>query len=123
MKGRIKEDDNSVPYYYNGYWYITRYEKGKDYPIHTRKKKTLEAVEEVLFDCNEMAKGYDYFRLVGMNISPDNSKVVFGLDTVSRRQYQLKIKDLVTGEISDTPIKNTTGSSVWAKDNTHFFYT
>ncbi len=123
MKGRIKEDDNSVPYYYNGYWYITRYEKDKDYPIHTRKKKTLEAVEEVLFDCNEMAKGYDYFRLVGMNISPDNSKVVFGLDTVSRRQYQLKIKDLVTGEISDTPIKNTTGSSVWAKDNTHFFYT
>lgn len=123
MKGRIKEDDNSVPYYYNGYWYITRYEKGQDYPIHTRKKETLDAPEEVLFDCNEMAEGHDYFRLVGINISPDNSKAIFGLDIVSRRQYDLKVKDLVTGEISNTSIKNTTGSSVWAKDNTHFFYT
>ena len=82
MKGRIKEDDNSVPYYYNGYWYITRYEKGQDYPIHTRKKQTQDAPEEVLFDCNEMAEGHDYFRLVGINISPDNSKAIFGLDIV-----------------------------------------
>lgn len=123
MKGRIKEDDNSVPYYYNGYWYITRFEKGQDYPIYTRKKETLEAPEEVLFDCNEMAKGHAYFRLVGINISPDNSKAIFGIDTVSRRQYDLKVKDLVTGKISNTSVKNTTGSSVWAKDNIHFFYT
>ena len=57
LKGRIKEDDESVPYFLNGYWYITRYEKGKQYPIYTRKKDSLEAQEEVLFDCNEMAKG------------------------------------------------------------------
>ena len=70
-----------------------------------------------------MAEGHDYFRLVGINISPDNSKAIFGIDTVSRRQYVLKIKDLNTGEVFDTPIKNTTGGSVWAKDNDHFFYT
>ena len=123
MKGRIKEEDNSVPYFYNGYWYITRYEKGQDYPVYTRKKDSLSAVEEILFDCNEMAKGHEYFRLVGINISPDNSKAIFGIDTVSRRQYVLKVKDLITGEIFDTSITNSTGGSAWAKDNEHFFYT
>lgn len=123
MKGRIKEEDNSVPYFYNGYWYITRYEKGQDYPIYTRKKDSLSAAEEILFDCNEMAKGHEYFRLVGINISPDNSKAIFGIDTVSRRQYVLKVKDLTTGEIFDTSITNSTGGSAWAKDNEHFFYT
>ena len=123
MKGRIKEEDNSVPYFYNGYWYITRYEKGQDYPIYTRKKDSLSAPEEILFDCNEMAKGHEYFRLVGINISPDNSKAIFGIDTVSRRQYVLKVKDLITGEIFDTSITNSTGGSAWAKDNEHFFYT
>ena len=123
MKGRIKEEDNSVPYFYNGYWYITRYEKGQDYPIYTRKKDSLSAAEEILFDCNEMAKGHEYFRLVGINISPDNSKAIFGIDTISRRQYVLKVKDLTTGEIFDTSITNSTGGSAWAKDNEHFFYT
>ena len=123
MKGRIKEEDNSVPYFYNGYWYITRYEKGQDYPIYTRKKDSLSASEEILFNCNEMAKGHDYFRLVGINISPDNTKVIFGIDTVSRRQYVLKVKDLITGEIFNTSITNSTGGSVWSKDNEHFFYT
>ncbi len=123
MKGRIKEEDNSVPYFYNDYWYITRYEEGKDYPIYTRKKDSLTAQEEILFDCNEMAKGHDYFRLVGINISPDNTKAIFGIDTVSRRQYILKVKDLVTGTIYDTSITNTTGGSAWAKDSEHFFYT
>ena len=123
MKGRIKEEDNSVPYFYNGYWYITRYEKGQDYPIYTRKKDSLSASEEILFNCNEMAKGHDYFRLVGINISPDNTKAIFGIDTVSRRQYVLKVKDLITGEIFNTSITNSTGGSVWSKDNEHFFYT
>ncbi len=122
MKARIKEDDSSVPYFYNGYWYITRYETGKDYPIYTRKKGSKEAKEEILFDCNEMAKDYDYFRLVGINISLDNTKVAFAIDTVSRRQYTLKVKDLLTGEILNTSIENTTGGSVWANDNETLFY-
>ncbi|MFL2590774.1 MAG: S9 family peptidase [Flavobacteriaceae bacterium] len=123
MRSRIKEDDSSVPYFYNGFWYITRYEKNKQYPIYTRKKKKLSTTEEILFDCNELAKGYDYFRLVGINISPDNKKVVFGIDTLSRRKYTLKIKDLESGELLNTQIKNTTGYGVWANDNEHIFYT
>ncbi len=123
MKARIKEDDSSVPYFYNGYWYVSRYEKGKEYPIYTRKKETLEAEEEILFDCNELSKGHEYFRLVGISISPDNTKAAFAIDTVSRRQYTLKVKDLVTGKLLDTSIENTTGGSVWAKDNETLFYT
>ena len=122
MRARIKEDDTSVPYFYNGYWYITRYEEGKDYPIYVRKKEVLTAEEELIFDCNQMAEGHDYFRLVGISVSPDNTKVAYGLDTVSRRQYTLKVKDLKTGETLETTIENTTGGSVWAADNSSLFY-
>ncbi|WP_201288785.1 S9 family peptidase [Polaribacter septentrionalilitoris] len=123
MKGRIKEDDASVPYKSNGYFYITRYEKGKQYPIYSRKKEHLEAKEEVLFDVNTMAKGFDYYQLGGLNVSPDNKLAVFATDTVSRRQYFLRIKNLETGEIYKDIIENTTGGSVWANDNKTIFYT
>ena len=106
MKARIKEDDESVPYFYNGYYYITRFEKGKDYPIHSRKKENLEAKEEILFDCNEMAKGHSYFNLAGISVSEDNTLVAFGIDTVSRRQYTIQIKNLSTGEILPVKIEN-----------------
>ncbi|WP_452603313.1 S9 family peptidase [Pontimicrobium sp. MEBiC06410] len=122
MKARIKEDDESVPYKLNGYWYITKYEKGKGYPIYTRKKGSLEAEEELLFDCNEMAKGHAYFRLGGISVSPDNTMVSFAVDTVSRRQYTLQIKSLITGEVFSDKIENTTGSSTWANDNKTLFY-
>ena len=123
MKGRIKEDDSSVPYKDNGYFYITRYETGMQYPIYSRKKETLEAKEEVLFNVNEMAKDFDYFQLGGLNVSNDNKLVVFATDTVSRRQYFLRIKNLETGEIYKDIIENTTGGSVWANDNKTIFYT
>ena len=123
MKSRIKEDDTSVPYKYNGYWYITKYETGKDYPIYTRKKESLEADEELLFDCNIMAEGHEYFRLVGLSISPDNKLVSYGIDTTGRRQYVLHVKDIKTHKVFDTAIKNTTGSSTWANDNKTLFYT
>ncbi|MCF8273379.1 MAG: S9 family peptidase [Flavobacteriaceae bacterium] len=123
MKGRIKEDDTTVPYKLNGYWYITRYEKGKDYPIYIRKKESLEAIEEILFDCNEMAKDFAYFNLGSIAISPDNTLACFSTDTVSRRQYTIQIKNLVTGEIYPDKILNTTGSITWANDNKTLFYT
>jgi oligopeptidase B len=122
MKARIKEDDSSVPYKYNGYWYIVRYEKGKGYPIYTRRKETLEADEELLFDCNEMAEGHTYFRLVGLSVSPDNTMITFGIDLTGRRQYTLQIKSLVTNEVFSDAIENTTGSSTWANDNSTLFY-
>lgn len=123
MKSRIKEDDTSVPYKLNGYWYITKYEKGKDYPIYVRKKEYQEADEELLFDCNEMAKDFPYFNLGSIAISPDNTMASFSTDTVSRRQYTIQIKNLITGEIYPDKILNTTGSSVWANDNKTLFYT
>lgn len=123
MKGRIKEDDTSVPYLYNGYWYITRYETGKNYPIYTRKKGSLDAAEEILFDCNKMAEGHSYFQLSGMSVSEDNKWCAFGVDLVSRRQYTIQIKNLETGEILPVKIENTTGGSTWASDNKTLFYT
>ncbi len=123
LKARIKEDDESVPYKYNGYWYITKFEKGKNYPIYTRKKETLTADEELLFDCNKMAEDESYFKLAGISISPDNKKVAYGIDTIGRRNYTIHIKDLETHKIADTTIAQTTGSSSWANDNETLFYT
>ncbi len=123
MKSRIKEDDESVPYKKNGFWYITRYETGHEYPVYSRKKGALEAEEEILFNCNELAEGHDYFNLKGISISPDNRLAAFGVDTVSRRQYTIRVKDLHTGEVYADKIDNTTGSSVWANDNKTLFYT
>nr|WP_317631621.1 S9 family peptidase [uncultured Flavobacterium sp.] len=123
MKARIKEDDNSVPYFYNGYYYITRFEKGKDYPIYTRKKGSLDAPEQIMFDCNEMAKGHTYFKLGGLNISEDNVWCAFGVDTVSRREYTIQVKNLITGEILPLKLEKTTGGSTWASDNKTLYYT
>ncbi len=123
MKGRIKEDDASVPYKNNGYYYITRYEKGMQYPIYSRKRETLDTEEQILFNVNDMAKEYDYYQLGGLNVSPDNKLAVFATDTVSRRQYFLRIKNLETGNIYTDIINNTTGGSVWANDNKTIFYT
>ena len=122
MKGRIKEDDESVPYLYNGYYYITRFEKGKDYPIYSRKKESLLAKEEIMFDCNNMASGQSYFQLGGLSISPDNKLAVFSFDTVGRRIYTIQIKSLETNEIFEDKIEKVTGTAVWANDNKTIFY-
>ncbi len=123
MKARIKEDDESVPYKLNGYFYITKYETGKDYPIYTRKKGALDAEEEILFDVNEMAKEYSYYNLTGLNVSEDNNLVSFGVDTLSRRKYDIYIKNLKTGEVYPERIPLTTGSATWGSDNKTLFYT
>ena len=123
MKARIKEDDESVPYLYNGYYYITRFEKGKDYPIYSRKKESLSAKEEIMLDCNELAKGKKYFNLSGLSISNDNQLATYAVDLVGRRIYSLEIKNLITGEILSDKIENTTGNSTWANDNKTIFYT
>lgn len=122
MKARIKEDDTSVPYFFNGYYYITRYETGKDYPVYTRRKKTMEASEEVLFDVNEMAEGYAYYHLGGISISPDNKWAAYAVDTLSRRNYIIYIKNLETGNVLEEAITQTTGSSTWGNDNKTLFY-
>ena len=123
MKSRIKEDDTSVPYFRNNYFYITRFEKGSQYPIYSRKKESLEVDEEILFDVNQEAREHEYFQLGALNVSPDNKLVAFATDTVSRRQYTIQIKNLETGELLTDKIENTTGGSVWSNDNKTLFYT
>jgi oligopeptidase B len=123
MKSRIKEDDSSVPYKMNGYWYLTEFQKGKEYSIHKRRKDSLENEDEILFDVNPMAEGHAYYKLGGLSISPNNEMCTFGVDNVSRRIYTIQIKDLTTGEILADKIENTTGGSVWAADNKTLFYT
>jgi oligopeptidase B len=122
MKARIKEDDESVPYLYNGYYYITRFETGKNYPLYSRKKESLSAKEEIMFDCNVLAEGQSYFKLGGLSISPDNKLAIFSVDTVGRRIYTIQVKNLETGEILEDTIEKVTGSAVWANDNKTIFY-
>jgi len=121
--GRIKQTDMSVPYKENGYYYITRYEEGKEYPIHSRKKEALTAPEEIMLNVNEMAVNYAYYSISGRTVSEDNKILAFGEDTVSRRQYTLRFKDLTTGSFLPDVIPNTTGDVVWANDNKTIYYT
>ena len=122
MKARIKEDDESVPYKKNGYYYITKYETGSQYPVYTRKKGNLDAEESIIIDVNELAKGHEYYALTGLNVNQLNTVAAFGVDTVSRRQYDIQFKNLETNEIYPEIIKNTTGSTAWANDNKTVFY-
>ncbi len=123
MKSRINETDQSVPYEKNGYFYYTRYEEGKEYPIYCRKQGSLEAEEQVMLNVNEMAEGYDYYQVRGLTVSPNNKLLAYGLDTVSRRMYTIHIKNLETGEIFSDQLPVTTGSVAWANDNKTVFYT
>jgi oligopeptidase B len=123
MVGRIKQQDESVPYFLNGYWYYTRFEEGKEYPVYCRKKESLDTEEVVLLNVNEMAEGHAYYQVGGLSISPDNKLLSFGVDKVSRRIYTIHFKNLETGEILEQTIENTTGGSTWAADNNTLFYT
>nr|WP_293839382.1 S9 family peptidase [uncultured Arsenicibacter sp.] len=123
MKNRIKEQDESVPYKDGDYFYYSRFETGGEYPVLCRKKGSLAAEEEILFDCNALAAGHDYYNLGGYEISDNDDLVSFGGDTVSRRNYTLRIKILETGGISPESIADTEGGSyAWAADNKHLFY-
>ena len=123
MVSRIKKEDESVPYLKNGYYYYSRYEKDKEYRIHCRKKGSLDANEEILLDENILAKGHDYFSIGGLSISPNNKWLAYGVDTVSRRVYEIRFKNLESGDILDETIENSTGGVAWANDNETVFYT
>lgn len=123
MKGRIKETDESVPVFKNGYYYYTRTEEGKQYYKYCRKKGSLEAKEEILLDVDKMAEGHAYYSVGGMSVSEDNKIMAYGVDEVSRRQYTIYFKNLETGEVYKETIPNTSGGATWAQDNKTVFYT
>ena len=123
IRSRIKEDDESLPIFKNGYWYISKTKKNLQYPIFTRKKESLSAEEELLFDVNQMAQEYTYYQFASYKINEENNIAAFCIDTVSRREYQLRFKDLRTGELLADKIEKTTGSCCWSNDNNAVYYT
>ena len=123
MKARIKEKDESVPVFKNGYYYYTRTEDGKQYYKYCRKKGSLQAKEEILLDVDAMAEGHPYYAVTGYEISEDNKLLAYAVDEVSRRQYTIRVKNLETGETLKDAIPNTEGDPVFANDNKTIFYT
>ena len=122
MKARYKKDDESLPYFFNEYWYIVRFEKGKEHPLFTRKFQTLENEEELLLDVNILAEGQKFFEVGSVAVSPNNKLMSYSSDNMGRRIYAINFKNLETGEILQDVIGNTTGKAVWANDNEHVFY-
>ncbi len=121
--GRIKKDDESVPFDYKGYKYYNRFEAGGEYPVYCRQKLEENSQEEIMLNGNEMAKGHAFFSIGSWEISHNNQILAYSVDTVSRRKYTVHFKNLETGEIYSESIKNTSGNISWANDNKTIFYT
>ena len=122
MVSHIKETDVNVPYKDGGYFYYSRWEKGKQYQIYARKKANLEAAEEITLDQNELAKGQPFMSLGAYEMSDDGNLLAYSTDNTGYRQYKLRVRDLRTGKDSDV-IADRVGSVVWANDNKTLFYT
>ncbi len=128
MKGRIKEHDESVPVKNGEYFYYVKYVEGGEYPIYCRRKEsleyhTLDEAEEILLNGNKMGKGKKYFNIGGYEITDNDEIIAFGVDSISRRNYTVRFKNLKTGQVYKDKIKNTEGGSyAWAADNKTFFY-
>jgi oligopeptidase B len=121
--GRIKEDDASVPYLEDGYWYYSRYAEGSEYPIFCRKEGTLDAPEQILLDGNEEARGHEFFSVRGLATSSGSDVLAYAIDTVGRRKYTLRFRDLASGEDLPDVIPDITGNHAWANDNKTLLYT
>lgn len=122
LVGRIKQDDSSVPFQKDGYWYYTRFEEGREYPIHARRKDSMEAPEEVLLDLNALAQGQGFYQIARYEVSPDNRLMAYFEDTNGRRQYTLRVKNLETGELLPVEIKGLSASIAWTADSSAFYY-
>ncbi len=122
MVGRIQQDDSSVPYLKNGWWLYTRFEQGKEYPIHARKRGSLDAPEEVLLDANLLGAGKGFYQIGFWQPSPDGAQLVYAEDVSGRRQYVLRFKNLQTGQLWPESIANVEANTVWANDNRTVLY-
>lgn len=122
MRGRLKEDDSTVPTFDDGYWYYTRFEVGKQQPIHARRRGTLQAPEEVLLDGNQLALGHAFYRIGGYQVSRDGKLLAYADDVVGRNQFRLHVKELATGKLLPDSAENIARSLVWANDNRTLFF-
>ena len=123
IKGRIKQTDLSVPVRRGEFFYYSRTEDGKDYPIHARKRGSLDAPEQVMIDANELADGHDFYAAVGLSVSSGEGILAFAEDTQGRRIYTVRFRDLATGEFLADEIPGTSGNMAWAEDDRTLFYT
>ena len=123
MIGRINQKDESVPYLYAGYYYYARFEEGKEYPIYCRKQGGLEAEEEILLNVNDLASGQAFCSVGNVEVSGDQKYIIYSVDFVSRRQYDIYFKNRLSGELEKVIIKNTSGEFVVANDSKTIFYT
>jgi oligopeptidase B len=123
LKERIKQTDQTVPYKLEDYFYYTRFEEGRDYPIYCRRRALPGAPEEIMLDVNQMARGQAYFSVAGREVSSGQDLLAFGVDTVGRRVYTIRIKHLPSGELLPDQIRGASGNLVWANDNRTLFYT
>jgi len=121
MVDRIEEDEQSVPYRKDEFYYYSRYEKGGEYPIYCRKKGSLEAKEEIIINGNELAKGHEYLSF-NIEVSHDHTKVCVIVDVEGRNFYVIKIKNLITGEWLSDEIKDTRNGCLWSKDDKTIVY-
>ena len=122
IKARIKQTDMSVPYRRDGYFYYTRYEEGKEYPIHSRKRGSLDSPEEIMLDANVLAQGHEYFSIGGWAVSSGQNILAYAVDTQGRRIYSIHFKTLITGELLPDVIPEVTENLTWANDNRTLFY-
>jgi len=120
--GHTQQDDSSVPYRKNGWWYYRRYDTGQDYPVLARKQGSLQAPEQVLLDVTQLARGHRYYQVGEGAVSPDNRLLAYVEDTVGRRQYTLRFKNLTSGETLPDRIEDVESSLAWAADNRTVFY-
>ena len=121
LKARIKEDDTSVPYLKHGYYYYSRYETGKEYPIYCRKKGNLDSQEQILLDVNQIAEGHEYFLATGLKISPDDKYMIYIVDTTGRNLFTAKVVNLKTGQLLPDEFK-TAGGYDWMADSKTIIY-
>lgn len=121
MVARQEPELESVPYFKKGYWYISRFEEGEDYNVYTRRKGSMQADEEILFDCRQRASGFEYYQLGDFTFSSDAMLLAYSEDTLGRRQYTLRFKNLLTGEDFPEQIEDVS-DVVWANDNKTIFY-
>jgi len=122
MTGRLDPNEASLPVEMDGYWYQSRYQEGKEYPVHVRFQGSEEGPEQPVLDVNELAEGKPYCQVASMVMTRDHQRMAYAVDFVSRRQYTLRFREIATGEEHTMEIPDTSGAFAWADDGRTFFY-
>ena len=122
LVARIKQDDSTVPVLRRGWWYYTRYETGREYPIYARRRRTMTAPEQVMIDANTLGAGKSFFQIGAWAVSPNGRMLAYAEDVVGRRQYTLRVKNLDTGVTLADRVANIEPNLVWANDNKTLLY-